>query len=57
MIVVSTIALGAYISAEATLSFLGIGLQDPTVSWGIDISSATAVIRNDPHVLFFPRAL
>jgi oligopeptide transport system permease protein len=54
VIVVSTISLGAYISAEATLSFLGIGLQDPTVSWGIDIDSATAVIRNDPHVLFFP---
>jgi oligopeptide transport system permease protein len=56
VIVVSTISLGGYISAEATLSFLGIGLQDPTVSWGIDISSAADVIRNDPHVLFFPAA-
>src|SRR5690606_24690680 len=31
-IVVTTINLGAYIAAEATLSFLGIGLRPPTVS-------------------------
>ena len=37
---VSTIALGAFIAAEATLSFLGVGLQPPTISWGIDISDA-----------------
>jgi oligopeptide transport system permease protein len=54
VIVVATISLGVYIGAEATLSFLGIGLQEPTVSWGVDISTATNVIRNDPHVLFFP---
>ena len=35
VIVVSTINLGAYISVEATLSFLGIGLQPPAISWGI----------------------
>ena len=29
VIVVSTIALGRYIAAEATLSFLGVGLQPP----------------------------
>ena len=54
MIVVATINLGAYISAEATLSFLGIGLQPPTVSWGIDISSAIVGLRTTPHMLFFP---
>ncbi|MFF1836222.1 ABC transporter permease [Streptomyces sp. NPDC058231] len=56
LLVVSMIALGGYIGAEATLSYLGIGLQDPTISWGIDISTASGVIRNDPHVLFFPAA-
>ncbi|WP_030236478.1 ABC transporter permease [Streptomyces sp. NRRL S-350] len=54
VIVVATIALGGYIATEATLSFLGIGLQDPTISWGIDISSAQKVIRTAPYVLFFP---
>ncbi|WP_157538196.1 ABC transporter permease [Kitasatospora azatica] len=56
VIVVATIALGGYIAAEATLSYLGIGLQDPTISWGIDISSAQRVIRTAPFVLFFPAA-
>ncbi|MGW1162790.1 ABC transporter permease [Streptomyces sp. NPDC002519] len=57
VIVVATIALGGYISLEATLSFLGIGLPDSTVSWGNDISSAQTVIRTAPHVLFFPSAM
>ncbi|NHA66890.1 ABC transporter permease [Phycicoccus flavus] len=54
MIVVATINLGAYIAAEATLSFLGIGLQYPAISWGIDISSAIIGLRTTPHMLFFP---
>lgn len=54
MIVVATINLGAYIAAEATLSFLGIGLQAPAISWGIDISSAIVGLRTTPHMLFFP---
>lgn len=54
VIVVSTINLGAYIAAEATLSFLGIGLQPPAISWGIDISAAIVGLRTTPHMLLFP---
>jgi oligopeptide transport system permease protein len=54
VIVVSTIALGTFISLEATLSFLGVGLKPPTVSWGIDISNASSNIRNAPHMLLWP---
>ncbi|GAB3245584.1 ABC transporter permease [Kineosporia babensis] len=54
VIVITTISLGGYIGAEATLSFLGIGLQPPVVSWGIAINDAAAYIRNTPHMLFFP---
>lgn len=54
VIVVATIALGGYISAEATLSFLGIGLQPPASSWGVDINTAKDLIRNAPHVLLWP---
>ncbi|WP_405587011.1 ABC transporter permease [Streptomyces sp. NBC_01190] len=54
IIVVSTIALGTYISLEATLSFLGVGLKPPAVSWGIDISAASDQIRNAPHMLLWP---
>lgn len=56
VIVVSTIDLGAYIATEATLSFLGIGLQPPTISWGVAISQASGIgfIRSAPHMLLFP---
>jgi oligopeptide transport system permease protein len=56
VIVVSTINLGVYISVEATLSFLGVGLQPPAISWGIEISEASGIgmIRAAPHMLFFP---
>ncbi len=54
VIVVATIALGTYIALEATLSYLGVGLKPPTVSWGIDISSASPYVRNAPHMLLWP---
>ncbi|MET7507364.1 ABC transporter permease [Streptomyces albidoflavus] len=54
VIVVATIALGTYIALEATLSFLGVGLRPPTVSWGIDISDASSNVRNAPHMLLWP---
>jgi oligopeptide transport system permease protein len=54
VIVVATIALGTYISLEATLSYLGVGLRPPTVSWGIDISNAAPQIRGAPHMLLWP---
>jgi oligopeptide transport system permease protein len=56
VIVVSTINLGAYIAVEATLSFLGIGLQPPAISWGLAISEASGIglIRAAPHMLLFP---
>lgn len=56
VIVVSTINLGVYISVEATLSFLGIGLVPPTVSWGVMISDALTALRASPHILLFPAA-
>ena len=58
MIVVSTINLGAFIAVEATLSFLGIGLQPPAISWGLAISEASGIglIRVAPHMLLFPRS-
>ncbi|WP_181793052.1 ABC transporter permease [Streptomyces sp. WELS2] len=54
VIVVATIALGTYIALEATLSYLGVGLRPPSVSWGIDISAASPFVRNAPHALLWP---
>ena len=58
VIVMATIMLGTFIALEATLSFLGVGLQPPTVSWGVDISAASdgMQFRNAPHILRYPAA-
>lgn len=54
IIVYATVALGTFIVAEATLSFLGIGLPPSIVSWGGDISQAQTSLRSRPSVLFYP---
>lgn len=56
VIVVATVSLGTFIVAEATLSFLGIGLGSSTMSWGNDISQAQTSIRTAPQVLLYPAA-
>ncbi|MFZ2177415.1 MAG: ABC transporter permease [Rhodococcus sp. (in: high G+C Gram-positive bacteria)] len=54
IIVIGTISLGVYIVAEATLSFLGIGLPSSEVSWGGDISTAQVTLRQGSAILFYP---
>lgn len=54
IIVYATVALGQFIVAEASLSFLGVGLPPEIVSWGGDISAAQTVLRTQPMVLFYP---
>ncbi|KQP01573.1 ABC transporter permease [Leifsonia sp. Leaf264] len=54
VIVVTTISLAAAIVAEATLSFLGVGLPGTTMSWGNDISQAQNDLRVAPQTLIYP---
>lgn len=54
VIVVAALGLGGYIGAEATLSFLGVGLPQTVVSWGGDIATAQKYLRTAPYMLFFP---
>lgn len=56
VLVYATILVGAFISAEAALSYLGVGLQTPVVSWGVMISDAQNLIRVSPYMLLFPAA-
>jgi peptide/nickel transport system permease protein/oligopeptide transport system permease protein len=48
------ISIGVNIGVEATLTFLGVGLQSPSLSWGLMISSASSFIYDSPHLLLFP---
>ncbi|MDT0156675.1 ABC transporter permease [Microbacterium sp. ARD32] len=54
VIVVATLSLASAIVAEATLSFLGVGLGGDTMSWGLDISQAQTNLRTAPMALFWP---
>ena len=56
IIVWGTLGISTTVLLEATLSFLGIGLQPPVVSWGIAINDAAAYLRSTPHMLLFPAA-
>ncbi|KDN17578.1 ABC transporter permease [Amycolatopsis rifamycinica] len=56
VLVYATIALGAFIGAEATLAYLGIGVRAPVISWGVLIADSRDYFRNDPHMLLFPGA-
>jgi peptide/nickel transport system permease protein/oligopeptide transport system permease protein len=51
VIVLATIALGSFVTAEATLTFLGVGLVPPQASWGIMIA------QNEPYFVEFPLLL
>lgn len=55
VIVVTTVGLAAAITAEATLSFLGVGLPNNIyMSWGNDISAAQIDLRTNPTTLIYP---
>jgi oligopeptide transport system permease protein len=54
IIVYATVALGTFIVAEATLSFLGIGLPTSTISWGGDLAKAQESIRVAPEIMIYP---
>lgn len=56
IIVLATLDLGIFIVAEATLSFLGIGLPQSIMSWGNDIAGAQSSIRTKPEILLYPAA-
>lgn len=57
VLVFATLTLGAFVSAEATLTFLGVGLQVPSVSWGVMINQHDGFFHEDPWLLAFPVAL
>ena len=53
IIVRASIGVGFIIMAEATLSFLGIGVQEPEPTWGGMIRDGLGALRTDPHLALF----
>ena len=56
VIVIATIEMANAILLEASLSFLGFGIQEPTPSWGLMLAQARQYIFFDPWLLFIPGA-
>lgn len=54
VVVLMSFTLAGAIGAEATLSFLGVGLPPGTISWGSDIAAAQSGLRRAPLVLLYP---
>jgi peptide/nickel transport system permease protein len=50
----ATLGMGAAILSEAALSFLGLGVQPPTPSWGTMLSYGKAHLLDAPHLTVFP---
>ena len=50
LIVRASVGVGFVVMAEATLSFLGLGVQEPLPSWGGMIRDGLPALRSDPHL-------
>jgi peptide/nickel transport system permease protein len=50
----ATLGMGGAILAEASLSFLGLGVQPPTPSWGTMLSYGRGHLLDAPHLTIFP---
>jgi ABC-type dipeptide/oligopeptide/nickel transport system permease subunit len=56
IIVRASIGVGFIVMAEATLSFLGIGVQEPEPTWGGMIRDGLLTLRTDPYLALFSSA-
>ena len=54
VIVQAAIGMAGAILAEATMSFLGLGVPPPTASWGTMLNDAHAHLFDAPHLVLFP---
>jgi ABC-type dipeptide/oligopeptide/nickel transport system permease subunit len=54
VIVAATLGIGGAIMAEAALSFVGLGAQPPTPSWGAMVAEGRDLLRVAPWVSLFP---
>lgn len=56
VLAVATIAVGQIIVAESTLTYLGVGLQAPAISWGRQLAEGQQQLSSAPHLLIWPGA-
>ena len=54
VVVYATMGIGSAVLAEAGLSFLGLGIQPPTASWGLMLAEAQQYMVIAPWLVYFP---
>jgi oligopeptide transport system permease protein len=54
VIVAITLGIPGAILAEATLAYIGVGVQSPRASWGSLIAEGQKYVRSEPHLVVFP---
>lgn len=54
LVVQAAIGMATAVMAEATLSFLGLGVPPPAASWGSMLNDARSHLFDSPHMVFFP---
>ena len=54
VLVYAAYVVGGAVASEAALTFLGVGLRLPAISWGLQISIAQTRLTTDAYLLFFP---
>lgn len=54
VIVAITLGIPGAILAEATLAYIGVGVQPPRASWGSLIAEGQKYVRSEPHLVVFP---
>ena len=54
LIVQAAIGMAGAVLAEATLSFLGLGIPAPAASWGAMLNDGRSHLFDSPHLVFFP---
>lgn len=54
VIVLATLGMGNAIVSESTLSFLGLGAQPPTPTWGYTLAFGMKFVQQAPHMSTYP---
>jgi oligopeptide transport system permease protein len=54
LLIAETLAIPGYIFTEAALSFIGLGVNPPTPSWGAMINEGRLGLRSSPHLVLVP---
>jgi peptide/nickel transport system permease protein len=54
VIVYGTLFIGSAVLSEAALSFVNVGITEPTPSWGLMVNQGRRFVTSAPHLLVFP---